>query len=182
MAENPTLQISFRPVTHGDVELLMQWLAQPFVYRWWHQEFSRTAVESHFGSMFDGSSTTHGFIVSIDDTPVGFIQYYFYSDEPDSTADISQVTPVHDNDGSIDYFIGDARHVGKGIGRQIITAFCAQLRAELPHLDGLIVAVHADNPASWKCLQHAGFTIVGRGYFAPDNPDDSREHFVLEQR
>jgi hypothetical protein len=42
----------------------------------------------------------------------------------------------------------------------------------------VIVAVHADNAASWRALEKAGLTRVGSGEIAPDNPIDDRRHHV----
>lgn len=182
MAASTTPTFTFRPVRRDDSANLKFWLSQPHVHRWWYQGFSDEAIEAEFGPMFDDDSTTHGFIISVDDVPVGFIQYYFFRDEPSDAALISEVFLVDRNDASIDYFIGDPLHIGRGIGRQAIAAFCDHVRHHHADLDSFIVAIHADNPASWKCLEHAGFSIVGYGDFDPDNPNDSREHVVLEQR
>ena len=42
----------------------------------------------------------------------------------------------------------------------------------------MIVPVHAGNRASWRALERAGFTRVAAGELRPDNPRDSRDHYV----
>ena len=47
-----------------------------------------------------------------------------------------------------------------------------------PDAGAVMVAVHADNVASWRVLQRVGFRHVGSGRMAPDNPRDDERHVV----
>ncbi len=38
--------------------------------------------------------------------------------------------------------------------------------------------VHAENRASWRVLERAGFRRVVAGYMTPDNPIDTAHHFI----
>ena len=48
--------------------------------------------------------------------------------------------------------------------------------------DRELVPVHADNRASWRALERAGFTRVAEGDLEPDNPQDTRDHVVYRRR
>jgi aminoglycoside 6'-N-acetyltransferase len=79
---------------------------------------------------------------------------------------------------TIDYLIGDVTNIGRGIGPTMIRSALDHLWADHEDAESVIVAVHADNVASWRALEKAGLTRVGSGEIAPDNPIDDRRHHV----
>ena len=40
--------------------------------------------------------------------------------------------------------------------------------------------MHAENRASWRALESAGFARVAEGELEPDNPADTRAHVVYQ--
>ena len=79
---------------------------------------------------------------------------------------------------TIDYLIGDAADVGRGIGTRLIRSALEQLWVDHKDAECVIVAVHADNIGSWRALEKAGLTRVAHGELDPDNPIDDRRHYV----
>jgi aminoglycoside 6'-N-acetyltransferase len=113
-------------------------------------------------------------IAALDGRPFGFIQRYpiaAYQEYIDELAPLCEVPP---GALSIDYFIGEPDLRGRGLGAAMIAAF----------VDGsqdVIVPVVAANRASWRALERAGFVRVAEGELEPDNPIDSRDHYVYRR-
>lgn len=94
-------RINFRPVNlEADVSRLYSWLGDPEVHRWYDE--GEHSVEN-YRQQFAPEATTHKFIMLIDDHPVGYLQAYRLSDEPEYAAQLAL-----DHDAvSLDLFIGE---------------------------------------------------------------------------
>lgn len=171
--------ITFRPLDRGDFGLLARWLAAPHVRRWWAHEFDADSVEADFGPTVDGDEPAEDFVALADGEPVGLIQWCLFRDYPEYADEMADVYPVDDTTGSIDYFVGDADRIGRGLGTALIAAFVERVWATQPDVTHLVVPVHADNVASWRALEKAGFRRVAQGLLEPDNPDDDERHEIL---
>jgi aminoglycoside 6'-N-acetyltransferase len=170
---------TFVRLTRADFGLLGRWLAEPHVARWWAHDPSPAAVEDDFGDTADGLEPAEDHLVLLDGVPIGLVQYARFGDYPEYMAELADVYPVDAAAGSIDYFIGDPEHVGRGLGSAFIAAFVARVWATDPEVTHLVVPVHSDNVASWRALEKAGFRLVARGEMDPDNPADDRRHEIL---
>lgn len=82
---------------------------------------------------------------------------------------------------SIDYLIGPPDALRKGLASAMITAFVARTWQDWPATPSIIVPVHTDKRASWRALERAGFVRVAQGELAPDNPVDSRAHYLYKR-
>ncbi len=89
------------------------------------------------------------------------------------------VCPVGAGAASVDYFVGEAARVGRGVGTQMITEFVDFVWAHDPWPTHLVVPVNSANERSWRALLSAGFHLVGRGELEPDNPVHDRLHEIL---
>ncbi len=170
--------ITFARLRRADFPLLVRWLSDPVVARWWAHETSLAAVERDFGAAVDGTEQTQIFLACAGGRPIGLIQRYRIADEPDYGAELSALCPVPPGAMSIDYLIGEADCRGRGLGTAMIAEFVAAIWSDHPEATAVVVAVHADNAVSWRTLQRVGFGRVAAGELAPDNPVDSREHYV----
>jgi aminoglycoside 6'-N-acetyltransferase len=47
-----------------------------------------------------------------------------------------------------------------------------------PGASAVVVPVSVGNEASWRALERAGFRRIACGQLEPDNPVDSRDHYV----
>lgn len=106
MSQDRLERIDFRPVNiDADVPLLFAWLGDADVHRWYDE--GEHSLEN-YRRQFAPEATTHKFIMLIDDQPVGYLQAYRVSDEPEYAAQIGL-----DHDAvSIDLFIGDSNYRG----------------------------------------------------------------------
>ena len=77
---------------------------------------------------------------------------------------------------SIDYLIGEPDAAGRGLGSEMIRRFAAGLWERYPRAPSAIVAVLADNPASWRALEKAGFARIWSGPARSDYGTDEPTH------
>jgi aminoglycoside 6'-N-acetyltransferase len=60
----------------------------------------------------------------------------------------------------------------------MIAAFTRRLWHDAPYAPAIVVPVHADNRASWRALERAGYARIATGLLEPDNPADNRKHYL----
>ncbi len=168
-----------RRLTRDDFALLATWLSQPFVAEWWAHEVTPTALEDDFGDAIDGAEAGEDWVIELDGTPLGLIQYSRFVDYPTYAEEMEALYPVGPGAASIDYFVGDLSRVGHGVGTAMIADFVEFVWAHDPATTHLVVPVNSANERSWRALLRAGFDLVARGEMDPDNPVHPRMHEVL---
>jgi aminoglycoside 6'-N-acetyltransferase len=60
----------------------------------------------------------------------------------------------------------------------MIAAFVERTWADDSATPAIVVPVHVDNRASWHALERAAFARIAEGELEPDNPRDSRSHYI----
>ncbi len=159
--------VTFRPLRRADAELLRDWLNQPHVSAWWGvhaapdglggagaDAATRDAVLAEYGEMMDGGGTTHGFVIVVDDHPVGYIQWYRLADHPDYAAAIGET------DGAgVDVLIGEPGAVGRGLGPQVIDRFVTDVVAAAG-ITRVTAGPDARNRRSVRAFAKVGFVAV----------------------
>ncbi|MDH3300108.1 MAG: acetyltransferase [Acidimicrobiia bacterium] len=179
------MRFEFRPLGRSDFDLVIRWLADPEVHRWWHHEFTAEAVERDFGPAVDGTDPTDMHLVltaerdGLRAEPIGLVQSYSFADHPGDEQELAAVIDVPPGTGSIDYLIGEADNRGRGVGTAMIRAYVDRIWVTKPSIDVLIVPVVAANVASWKALAGAGFTRLRQANLEPDNPIDDPLHVIM---
>jgi RimJ/RimL family protein N-acetyltransferase len=155
--------ISFRPLTHGDIPLLHEWLSRPHVAEWWGSPPTLQAVADDYGPAIAGTIRQHCFIAYAGDHPVGFIEWYapvdwhhegWWQDEHDPGV------------RGIDQFLADADQLGRGLGTAMVSAFVARL-FEDPAVTRVQTDPAPDNRRAVRCYEKAGF----RAHREIDTPD-----------
>jgi aminoglycoside 6'-N-acetyltransferase len=182
LPRSPDVTISFRPLERGDFQELGDWLAEPLVARWWHHAHQPAAVERDFGPSVDGSEATQIFITLAEGQPFGLIQRYRIDHYPEYREELSAVWPMPPGALGIDYLIGVPELRGRGLGSRMIAAFVKSSWEGLRDAPDFVAAVAAENRASWRALERAGFHRVAAGELTPDNPRHGRDHFVYHRR
>ncbi|MGW4895437.1 GNAT family N-acetyltransferase [Kitasatospora sp. NPDC004240] len=170
--------ISWRRVTEEDFPLLRRWLEEPHVARWWHHETSAEAVRRDFGPAARGEEPSEDLLALLDGRPVGLVQRCRLADYPEYLAEIAAVVEVPDGAVTVDYLIGEASRTGRGLGTRMIRSIVEATWREHPGAPAVVVPVSAANRASWRALEKAGLRRVAEGELEPDNPADSRDHYV----
>lgn len=173
--------ISFRPLTREDFGLLAGWLAEPLVARWWHQDPSPAGIEAEYGPSVDATQPGEVCIASTPAGPLGLIQRYAIADYPEYLEELEPLLPIAPGSLSIDYLVGSAASRGRGLGTAMVRAFVADAWDRYPDAGAVVVPVHAENRASWRTLERAGFARVAAGPLKPDNPADTPDHVVYRR-
>lgn len=169
---------SFRLLARSDFPLLSHWLAQPHVARWWAADPSPDAIEAAYGTSVDGTEPSDAFIASRNATPVGLVQRYRWEAYPSYVDEVAPIMTVPAHAVSIDYLVGPPEALRRGWGAQMLQAFVQTIWLDDPQTPAIVVPVHADNTASWRVLERAGFTRVASGLLVPDNPIDNQNHHI----
>ncbi len=170
--------ISFRPVVEADFPLLARWLSQDYVSRWWNHDFSAEGVARDFGPVARGEEPAEDWLVLLDHVPVGLMQRSRYDDYPEYRTELAPYVDVPPGAVSIDYLIGEADRVGRGLGTRMIMALIERTWKDHPDAPVIIVPVVAGNTASWRALEKAGLVRIASGDLEPDNPIDSPLHHI----
>ena len=171
------MDVTLRPLTRADLPLLGDWLREPLVDEWWHDDPAPEALERRYGPAIDGNEPTVLRLGLVDGVPAGFVQWYRFADEPEYTAELAAAgVAVPPEAWSLDYLVGAAEHRRRGVGTALVRGALAAI-GPAP----VLVPVHADNPGSAGVLRNAGFALVAEADLEPDNPAHSRRHLVLRR-
>ena len=167
----------FRPIARSNFAQLSSWLREPHVARWWADDATLEGVEADYGPNVDGTEPSQVFIAARGGEDVGLVQRYCIAAYPQYVAELEAVVKVDTGTWSMDYLLGPPQALRRGWGVAMLTEF---VEATWRETDAacLLVPVHAENVASWRALERCGFRRVAEGELTPDNPADSRAHFV----
>ncbi len=155
--QRSTETIAFRTLNEADLPLMMRWLNNPQVKRWYDDPSDTLDdVRNYYLGAIAGTEPTQPFIFELDGRPTGYIQSYRPIDWPDYWA--NQKLP--DGAAGIDLFIGedDARH--RGLGPVVIRAFIDQILAADPTVTEIIIDPDPENHAAIRAYEKAGFARV----------------------
>ena len=167
-----------RPVARADFPLLAGWLRQPHVARWWCDDPSDAALEAEYGGVIDGREAAEVFLAWREGRPAGLVQRFALAAYPGYAGEIAQWTPVPAGAWSLDYFLGEPAALGRGWGTALVGQLTRGIWTRDAGAPAILVPVHADNRASWRVLERNGYLRAASGEFEPDNPVDSRAHFI----
>jgi aminoglycoside 6'-N-acetyltransferase len=176
-------QIGFRPVREEDLPRVAGWLGQPHVAKWWCEPSELAQVREKYLPCIDGRDPTELFLIEADGEPVGFIQRYLMSDNPEWVRSLA-ATGAEDaaRSAGIDYLIGDVALTRKGIGSAAIKEFTELTLRRYPEAVSLLVDVSQDNVASWRALEHAGYTRCWAGEIESPEPSDEGPSYLYRKR
>ena len=96
----------------------------------------------------------HHYIALLDGEPIGFCQYYEYCRSGETWHGNRELEGVY----SIDYLIGNAEYLGKGLGKRLIASLIGEIALE-PNARQVIVQPARENAASRGALAAAGFAF-----------------------
>ena len=155
--ENNQPHFTFKKLTHNDWPLLLQWFKEPHVEKWWPTPEENELMEYFLEKI--RSKNTFGFIVLLDEKPMGYIQYY-HIDRSKVTSG-SLFPPLHDETTiGIDQFIGDPHYLHKGYGTLFIKQFFKELEILEPNITAIILDTDPENIAAIRCYEKVGFVPV----------------------
>lgn len=170
-------EVDFRTMARLDLPLLFDWLRRPHVAQWWREvPADLSIVERDYGPCIDGEDPTELHVIEADGRAVGMVQRYLIADEPEWRLAFDGICDVS-NAAGIDYLIGEADLVGKGIGTAMVAAY-ASLVFDWRAVDSIVVTAHQANVGSWRILEKAGFERIYAGEIDSPDPSDSGPQFA----
>ena len=139
--------ITFLPVTESHRDLLQSWLVQHHWREWWGEP------EEELAMIYAVDQGEHfPFIACVNDEPVAYVQCWWPAQHPD----VPWVKEMTMTERGIDISIGDAAHLGKGLGTMIVKAFAQKLFAE--GATRLVIDPDKNNARAIAAYIKAGFT------------------------
>jgi aminoglycoside 6'-N-acetyltransferase len=143
------------------------------VARWWREPADLATIAATYLPVLQGLDPTEVFVIELDGNPVGIIQRYLMADNPEWAAAVG----TQDAAG-IDYYIGEERLIGHGLGSRVIAQFALETLARYPQVTTVVAAPQQDNMASWRALEKAGFKRLWAGQLDSDDPSDAGPAYV----
>jgi aminoglycoside 6'-N-acetyltransferase len=143
-----------------DYELIVRWRNEPHVREWWDPDDPPMTLASAIGEY--GANTREGApttacIIERNGSPIGFLQFYRWSDEP-SDSEVLGISLDQDAWG-LDLFIGEPSQVGQEVGPRAIDMLCRFLFEERGASSVALVAAQ-DNARALRAYEKAGFRRV----------------------
>lgn len=174
----PANTLHLRPATLADLDTIRRWITDPRVAEWWSDDPEEQLADLR-GELTEGGATTYR-IARWRETDVGLVFWYAiaaYAEYETELVDAGVAVPV--GAWSMDYLIGETAAAGRGVGQAMLRAAYAELFANEPTAQCLVIPVHADNERSWRLLERVGFTrdpdLVE---LEPDNPAHDQRHVI----
>lgn len=166
--------ITFRRIEiERDLPLLYAWLADEDVNRWYDE--GEHSLEN-YRRKFAPEPTVNKFIVEVDAHPVGYLQTYWLSDEPDYAA---QLGLEHDA-VSIDMFLGVRN---RGWGSRILTAVLERIVFGEMRAEWACINPDPENIRAVRCYEKAGFRGDRVVHIVDDEPGNTgNERIMLQSR
>jgi RimJ/RimL family protein N-acetyltransferase len=147
-------QIGFRRMTLDDLPMMLHWLSEPHVRRWWDDgERTLDDLREKYAPCIDGRDPTDPYLILLDGRPVGYLQTYLIVDHPEY-ASVVQVEP---GAAGLDVFLGEPDLVGRGLGPRILSAFVERVVFARPEVTACVIGPAASNAAAIRAYAKAGF-------------------------
>jgi RimJ/RimL family protein N-acetyltransferase len=108
----------------------------------------------------------------LDEQPAGFIQTYRVSDYPE----YRELVAVEEGVAGVDLLIGEPELTGRGFGSEALQLFVGDVVFSDPEIHACIADPDAENLASLRAFEKAGFRVVRRFV---DPTDHDRLHALL---
>jgi RimJ/RimL family protein N-acetyltransferase len=164
--------LDFRALAASDLPLLYEWLQREHVRRWWTDRETYEDVVEHYLPSIEGSDPTDLYLILVDDRRAGFIQSYRVSDHPE----YKELVAVEDGVAGVDLLIGEGDLIGRGVGSEALARFVRDVVFSDPGIHACIADPDAENRASLRVFEKAGFHAV-RGFVDPE--DRNRLHTLV---
>lgn len=141
--------VILRELIDKDIPLFKKWLYAPHVARWYHDPLDWIDEVEKRDSEY---KWLHHYIVEYDGEPIGFCQYYEYCNSGEVWHGSTQINGAY----SIDYMIGDASYLRKGLGKEIIKHLIEKIKLE-ENAESVIVQPELENKPSCNTLLSCEF-------------------------
>lgn len=153
---NSNYNIDFRPLEESDLPLLTDWLNRPHLQKWWRDEkVTLDTVGKKYLPRIYKKDSARPFLVTLNNTPIGYIQYYDVSE-----GDLNWWPDVPGKGVyGIDQFIGDEKLLNQGVGTAMIKEFIKFLRKQMA-VNEIRMDPNPENQRAICCYEKAGFKKI----------------------
>lgn len=151
--------ITFRPLTTGDLPTLHRWLNNPRVRHWYGgRPQSLDEVVAHYAPRTLATAAIHPYLILHRGVPIGYIQWYMLADDPEYAA------LVDDSAGAaaLDVLIGEDASALRGLGATSIRAFLRAVIFAAPGTTVCFIDPHPENRIAIRAYTRAGFRPLRR--------------------
>ncbi|MFO0682045.1 MAG: GNAT family N-acetyltransferase [Sandaracinus sp.] len=157
--------ITFRALTEADLPLLATWLVAPHVSPWWKGESTLDEVRAEYLprlhddalAPLDAPAGVTQYVVLEDGAPIGFCQAYRVMAHQKDGWWLEETDPCA---LGIDQLIGREDRIGRGVGTEMVRAFCEHLFAD-PRVTTIQLDPEPENARAIACYRKAGFVEIG---------------------
>ena len=161
-------EITLRPLSRADFDLLVDWINAPHVARWWEGNTDLAAVTAKYESRLEPDSTTKVYVIQHHNKPIGMAQCYRHKDYPEWDRDVGVTSAA-----GIDYMIGESSAVGKSLGALAIRAITAFAFKLFDDIECVVAVPQKANISSCRALKKAGFNLIDERKLESNSPSDS---------
>lgn len=137
--------ISLKPLSRGDMDVLIGWFSAPHVARWWDVT-SEAALRQKYEARLHPTTPVDVFIIQAEDAPIGMLQAV-YGAEIGSQGDCG-----------LDILIGNDAALRKGFASAAISYFVGHTELHRHPVARFIADPNVENIASTRTFERAGFT------------------------
>lgn len=164
--------INFLPMQSEHTPLFLCWAEYEHIKSVWFQEGYHPV--DYINKKVAGNGYDHPFIITIDEKPVGYIQYcdlYSYKLLCQNPKGLF----INEKQGTfgIDLFIAEPEYLNKGYGTQIVKQFI-QFVCQKERVKKIVIDPAIDNLRAIRCYEKAGFRKMRTAH------DEVTECLVME--
>jgi aminoglycoside 6'-N-acetyltransferase len=164
-------EFGFRFLQRSDFPDLQRWLSEPHVSRWWGEPFDSAGLDEKYRAILERTDPTFVFVITLDRTPIGMIQTYLLSDNPEYEAAVGV-----DSAAGVDLLIGEPDLVGRGLGPEILRSFISRIGwPTYPEVRRYMAGPSLENVRSRRAFEKAGFSFVRTA----DVPGESEPEYLM---
>lgn len=147
--------ISFRRLADADIPALVGWMAADHAQPWFADEpRSIDGARRIYAEQLAGTSATRMWVVVLDGVDIGYVQDYPVIAYDDYAVRVQDHEAI-----AFDYLIGLPDLVDRGIGTEMIRAFCRDvLCRDYPDAPRFVASPDVRNKRSIRVLEKCGFT------------------------
>lgn len=151
----PRGQFSLRTMDPvDDVDLVLRWMNDPVVARFWNLDGSRRRLQAHVDQQFAGTHS-RPYVGLLDDEPMSYWELYWASEDR-----FAGYYPARTGDAGVHLLVGPGRLRGSGLGGHLVRAVSDWQLAH-PRAERVVAEPDTSNAASLRAFERAGFEYAG---------------------
>lgn len=150
-------RITFRPLQHDDLNLMLGWLRNADVSRWYGPApLTLAELQARYGPRIEGRKPISCYLTMYDGAPVAYIQSYPISEYPDYASALD----VDPGANGVDMFIGEPGFRYRGFGPVLLQEYVRRIVFAGPDVTCCVIAPEVSNTSAIRAYAKAGFRHI----------------------